>query len=115
MANAQFTIRLYRYDADLRTIKAQVMGTDGLALRFVGMDMAVMKDREVLNYALGRRGRLWLTGDTTIHGGIFSSWSRRGISPFNTTSDTRVLGRINTGAHPRGHPGGHVRPGDARP
>jgi len=96
IANAQFTIRLYRYDADLRTIKAQVMGTDGLALRFVGMDMAVMKDREILNYAIAGRGRMWLTGDTTIHGGIFSSWSRRGISPFNTTSETRVLGKINT-------------------
>jgi hypothetical protein len=94
--NARFTIRLYRYDADPRTIKAQVMGTDGLALRFVGMDMAVMKDRDILNYAIAGRGRMWLTGDTTIHGGIFSSWSRRGISPFNTTSETKVLGKINT-------------------
>ncbi len=94
--DARFTIRLYRYDSDPRTIKAQATGTDGVAIRSVGMDMAVLKDREVLNYAIAGRGRMWLTGDTTIHGGIFSSWSRRGISPFNTTSDTKVLGRINT-------------------
>ncbi len=96
VGNAQFTIRLYRHDSDLRTIKTQATGTDGVALRFVGMDMAVMKDRDILNYAVAGRGRMWLTGDTTIHGGIFSSWNRRGISPFNTTSDTKVLGRINT-------------------
>lgn len=95
-ANARFTIRLYRYDADPRMIKTQVMGTDGLALRFIGMDMAVTKDREILNYAIAGRGRMWLTGDTTIHGGIFSSWSRRGLSPFNTTGETKVLGKINT-------------------
>jgi hypothetical protein len=94
--NAQFTIRLYRHDSDLRTIKTQVTGTDGVALRSIGMDMAVMKDRDILNYAVAGRGRMWLTGDTTIHGGIFSSWNHRGISPFNTTSDTKVLGRINT-------------------
>jgi Tfp pilus assembly protein PilX len=94
--NAEFTLRLYRYDSDLRTIKAQATGTDGIALRHVSMGMAVTKDREILNYAVAGRGRMWLTGDTTIHGGIFSSWSRRGISPFNTTSDTKVLGRINT-------------------
>jgi hypothetical protein len=94
--NARFTIRLYRHDTDPRMIKTQVMGTDGLALRFVGMDMAVTKDREILNYAIAGRGRMWLTGDTTIHGGIFSSWNRRGLSPFNTTSETKVLGQINT-------------------
>jgi hypothetical protein len=94
--NAQFTLRLYRYDSDPRTIKAQATGTDGIALRHVSMGMAVTKDREILDYAIAGRGRMWLTGDTTIHGGIFSSWSRRGISPFNTTSDTKVLGRINT-------------------
>jgi hypothetical protein len=94
--NAQFTLRLYRYDSDRRTIKAQATGTDGVALRFVSMSMAVTKDREILNYAVAGRGRMWLTGDTTIHGGIFSSWNRRGLSPFNTTSETKVLGKINT-------------------
>ncbi len=93
---ARFTIRLYRYDSDPRTIKAQATGTDGVAIRSVGMDMAVLKDRDILNYAIAGRGRMWLTGDTTIHGGIFSSWSRRGLSPFNTTSATKVLGKINT-------------------
>jgi len=96
VATAHFTIRLYRYDSDPRTIKTQATGTDGGASRRLGMDMAVMKDRDILNYALAGRGRMWLTGDTTIHGGIFSSWNRRGISPFNTTSETKVLGKVNT-------------------
>jgi len=95
-ASALFTIRFYRYDSDPRTIKLQATGTDGPARRVVGMDMAVAKDREILNYALAGRGRIWLTGDTTIHGGIYNNWTRRGLSPFNTTSDTKVLGRIST-------------------
>jgi hypothetical protein len=96
VVNAQFSMRFYRYDSDPRALKVQSAGTDGAAVRRVGMDMAITKDREVLNYAIAGRGRMWLTGDTTIHGGIFSTWSRRGIAPYNTTSDTRVLGKINT-------------------
>jgi len=95
-ANVQFTIRFYRYDLDPRTIKTMSLGTCGDAIRRVGMDMAVTKDREVLKYALAGRGRVWLTGDTAIHGDIFSTWNRAGISPFNMTSDSAVLGTINT-------------------
>ena len=40
------------------------------------MDMTVTKDREVLTYAVAGRGRMWLTGNTTIHGNLFSTWNR---------------------------------------
>lgn len=100
VTNAQFTMRFYRYTSgpasDRRTIKIQSTGTDGVASRRIGMDMAVTKDREVLSYALAGRGRMWLTGNTTIHGNLFSTWSRAGISPYNMTSDSSVLGTINT-------------------
>jgi Tfp pilus assembly protein PilX len=92
----QLTIRLYRYDSDRRTIKVQSIGTNGSASRLVAMDLAVTKDREVLTYAVAGRGRMWLTGNTTIHGDVFSTWSRAGISPFNITSDSSVRGTINT-------------------
>jgi Tfp pilus assembly protein PilX len=96
VAGEQFTVRLYRYDADPRTIKAQIMGTDGLAVRHIGMDMAVMKDREVLDYAVASRTRTWLAGDVTIHGNMYSAWKYQHISPFHMTSDAKVLGRIGT-------------------
>jgi len=96
VTDAQFTIRFYRYDADPRTIKTESTGTDGLAVRRVGMDMAVTKDRDILDFAIAGRGRVWLTGDTTIHGNLFTTWNRTGISPFNTTSDTEVYGTIST-------------------
>lgn len=92
----RFTVRLYRYDSDLRTIKLQSIGTDGAVSRQITMDMAVTKGREVLSYAVAGRGRMWLTGTTTIHGNLFSTWNRRGISPFNMTSDSTVLGTIST-------------------
>jgi len=39
---------------------------------------------------------MWLTGDTTIQGDIFSAWNRPEISPFNMTDDSSVIGTINT-------------------
>lgn len=94
--NADVVVRLYRYDADPRTIRTQSIGTSGGAARCVRMDMEVTKDRDVLEYAIASRGRMWLTGDTTIHGDLFSSWDRPEISPYNMTSDSSVEGTINT-------------------
>jgi len=96
VASAQFTIRFYRYDADPRTIKIQSTGTDGVASRRISMDMAVTKDREVLNYAIASRARTWLAGDVTVHGNMYSAWKYQSISPFHTTSDSTVDGTIST-------------------
>ncbi len=105
--NGQFTLRLFRNDDDPRVIHIQSTGADGGAVRRVAMTMNVTKDRQVLEYAIATQGRMWLTGDTTIHGSIYSSYGRKynssGTSysllsqaPFNMTSDSRVEGTINT-------------------
>lgn len=94
--NTNFSVRFYRYDGDPLNIKLQAIGTNSDSIRQVGTDMKITKDSEVLNYAIASRGRMWLTGDSTIHGDIFSSWDRPEISPFNMTSDSSVLGTINT-------------------
>ena len=95
-SNAGFAIRFYRYDDDIHTIKMESIGSNNVITRRVTMDMAITKDRELLTYAIAGRGRMWLTGDTTIHGDLFSTWDNRYVSPFNTTSETTVLGTINT-------------------
>jgi len=95
-SNVNFALRFYRYDSDVRTIKMQSIGTSGSITRRIAVDMDVTKDREVLTYAIASRGRMWLTGDTTIHGDLYSSWDRAEISPFNMTSDSSVEGTINT-------------------
>jgi hypothetical protein len=95
-ANTAFTLRFYRYDSDPRTIKLQATGTAGQITRQVSIDLKVTKDSKILSYAVATRGRMWLTGDTTIHGDVFSTWNRAEISPFNMTSDSTVLGTINT-------------------
>jgi hypothetical protein len=92
--NASFQVRFHR--SGTHTIELQGIGNDGQVTRQVGIDMTIAKDKEVLNYAVASRGRMWLTGKSTIHGDIFSSWDRPGISPFNMTSDSAVLGTINT-------------------
>jgi len=94
--NTDFTLRFYRYDGDPHTIKMRATGNNGEVTRQVNMDMKISKDSEILNYAIASRGRMWLTGNTTIHGDIFSSWDRPEISPYNMTSDSAVLGTINT-------------------
>ncbi len=100
---ASFQVCFYRYDDDPDTTERENLivyidssGQDGGLNRTVQMNMKIQKDAQVLNYALAGRGRMWLTGDTTIYGDIYSSWDRADISPFNMTSDSRVEGTINT-------------------
>ncbi len=94
--SGNFTISYARYTADPFKIYIQSIGADDQTSRAVGMSFKITKDAEVLSYAIASRGRMWVTGDTTIHGDIFSSWDRADISPFNMTSDSRVEGTINT-------------------
>ncbi len=91
-----FDMRFCRDANDPRTIYLESTGVNGQVSRRVGVAMDITKDREVLTYAIASRGRMWLTGDTTIHGDLYSSWDRPEISPFNMTSDSSVLGTINT-------------------
>jgi len=91
-----FVLRFYRYDSDPYTIKVQSRGSDGQASRNISLDMEITKDRSVLEYAVAGRGRMWLTGNSTIHGNVYSSWDNPSVSPFNMTSDSAVMGSINT-------------------
>jgi hypothetical protein len=103
--NASFQVRFYHYNTDPNTIKLEGIGTDGAVTRRAGINMAITKNNEVLNYAIASRGRMWLTGNTTIHGNVFSDWDNKKAdgtpvsppqAPFNMTSDSRVEGTINT-------------------
>ncbi len=94
--NTDFVVRFYRYDSDPYTIKIQSTGTDGQVTRNITMDMNITKDNTVLTYAIASRGRMWLTGNSTIHGNLYSAWDNPAVSPFNMTSDSAVMGTINT-------------------
>ncbi len=92
-------IEFRRMDADIRTFKVVCTGRDGQVnqiSRTVSMDMDLGKGGDVLNFAIASRGRMWLTGDTTIHGSLYSSWDRADVSPFNITTDSAVEGTVNT-------------------
>ena len=93
-ANSSFQVRFYRVDT--HTIRLEGIGNDDQVTRRVSIETTIQKDREVLNYAVASRGRIWLTGESTIHGDIFSTWDRAEISPYNMTNDTSVRGSINT-------------------
>ncbi len=93
--NASFQVRFYR-DINSTSIHLEGIGKDGQAERQAGIDMTITKDNRVLNYAIASRGRMWLTGDTTIHGDVYSPWDRSEISPYNMDSNSAVLGTINT-------------------
>jgi len=64
--------------------------------RSVGLSYPIQKDSKVIEYAIASRGRMWITGDSTIEGDIYSGWDRTDISPFNMTPDSRINGTINT-------------------
>jgi len=92
--NGSFQVMFYR--AGTHSIRLEGIGNDGQVTRRVSIETTIEKDTEVLNYAVASRGRMWLTGESTIHGDIFSSWDCAEISPFNMTNDTSVLGTVNT-------------------
>lgn len=90
------SFQIFFHRDNVKVIRVESVGTmDGIT-RKVRMNLDIKKDASVLNFALAGRGRMWLTGDTTIHGSIYSSWDVASISPFNITSDSTVEGSINT-------------------
>ena len=95
--NENFRVR-FCYDGNSIMLEStgNVPTSDSPVTKQAAIDMAIERNGEVLNYAIASRGRMWLTGDSTIHGNIFSSWNRADISPFNMTDDSRVNGTINT-------------------
>lgn len=93
---SKFTLRFYRYDNEPNIITIQSIGTCGETTKKVTMSMLLAKESKVLTYAVAGKGRMWLTGQSTIHGDVFSTWNRPEISPFNMTSDSAVMGTINT-------------------
>jgi Tfp pilus assembly protein PilX len=93
-SNGSFQVMFNR--TDTFTIELVGVGNCGEVTKLASIQTSIEKDREILNYAVASRGRMWLTGDSTIYGDVFSSWDRAEISPFNMTNDTCVLGTINT-------------------
>ncbi len=99
-----FQIQFTRYNDDPNTedfrenltVYIDCEGRHKELSRRVGMQMRITKDAQVLNYAIAGRGRMWLAGNTTIHGDIYSSWNKANISPFNMTEDSVVEGSLNT-------------------
>ncbi|MGD9109819.1 MAG: pilus assembly PilX N-terminal domain-containing protein [Phycisphaerales bacterium] len=109
-----FRIRFYRPNPF--TIKVESMGAKGQITRKISMDMNIQRDAHVLQYAIASRGRIWLVGDSTIHGDIFSTWDLSNSeldeiaanpsllstksapyhSPLQLGADSEVLGEINT-------------------
>jgi Tfp pilus assembly protein PilX len=92
--NGSFQVRFYR--AGTYSIRLEGIGNDGQVTRRVSVETTIQKDNDVLNYAAASRGRIWLTGQSTIHGDVYSAWDRAEISPYNMTNDSSVLGTINT-------------------
>lgn len=93
-SGATFTVRFERDDYTITTI---CNGRDSGINRTIKLSFEIGKaDDEILNYGIVGRGRMWLAGDTTIHGDVYSSWDNINASPFNMTEDSTVLGTINT-------------------
>ena len=93
---ATFKLRFYRYNNDKATIRFESIGQANQITRTISLNMLIERQNDVLQYAIASRGRMWLTGDSTIHGDVYSSWDRADISPFNMTSDSRIEGTLNT-------------------
>ncbi|MBI9016655.1 MAG: pilus assembly PilX N-terminal domain-containing protein [Phycisphaerae bacterium] len=72
------------------------LGVAGDSTKAITMEFSIAKDADVLNYAIASRGRIWLTGDSTIDGDVYTDWDNPACAPFNMTSDSKINGTINT-------------------
>jgi Tfp pilus assembly protein PilX len=50
-------------------------GSVGDVDRTIRMSYLITKDTTVMNYAIAGRSRVWLAGNTTIHGPMYSAWN----------------------------------------
>jgi hypothetical protein len=90
-SNKSFTVRFYRYNSNPLILKLQSTGTDGQVNRKITISTSITKDAQVLNYAIASRGRMWITGDSMIHGDIFSTWN---LSTTQLTQLTQLKNQI---------------------
>jgi hypothetical protein len=89
-----------KFNYDGNSILLQSIGRippfDNPVIKKVSMAVEIKRNNDVLKYAIASRGRMWLTGNTTVYGDVYSPWNRPEISPYNMTSDSRIEGTINT-------------------
>ncbi|MHB0946378.1 MAG: hypothetical protein ACYC3B_04350 [Sedimentisphaerales bacterium] len=96
-ADTSFSLRFFRYNALPNIIKIRVIGTDSAITKTIEMQMRIQKDSEVLHYAIAGRGRIIVTGDSTINGPVFSTWRKINWKPpVETTTETTVNGSLST-------------------
>jgi hypothetical protein len=88
----------FHYDGNSISLQStsRIPTSDNPVTKKVSMAVEIKRNNDVLRYAIASRGRMWLTGNTTVHGDVYSPWNRPEISPFNMTGDSTVLGTINT-------------------
>jgi hypothetical protein len=72
--NNTFSIR-YSHTAGDPNLWISSTGNAGGIARTVKMSYLITKDTTVMNYAVAGRCRVWLAGNTTIHGPMYSSWN----------------------------------------
>jgi hypothetical protein len=96
-AGQTFTLRFYRYDDALKTIKMDSTGQDNGVARQIKMPLTITKEAEVAHYAIASRGRMWVTQNSEIWGPVYSTWNRPEVGAgIETTSDTTIHGTIST-------------------
>ncbi len=89
---SNFSVRFYKYNNDAN-IYLESTGTDGQASRKVTVRMGITKAADVLKYAVATRSRMWITGDSTIHGDIFSAWN---LSTSRLTQLTQLKTQLDS-------------------
>ena len=94
--NANFVLKFYRNASDSNFVNIESKGIDGDASKKITFGMKIQKSADVLKYAIASKGRVWIKGDSTVHGNIYSSWKYQNLSPFNIDQTSTVEGTIGT-------------------
>jgi len=90
----------YHYDGNKITLESTgvVPTSDGSITKKASVGMSIERNGEVLKYAISGRGRMWITGDSTIHGDIFSAWNLSTTQLAQLTQlQTQIQQQMNNG------------------
>jgi hypothetical protein len=72
--NNTFSMRYSHVSGD-PNLWVETTGNAGSIERTIRMSYLITKDTTVMNYAIAGRSRVWLAGNTTIHGPMYSAWN----------------------------------------
>jgi PilX N-terminal len=94
---AGFSLTIRQYNDDPQTLNIVSTGTMAGVSREVSINYSMVKDTQMLQFAVASKSPIEITDNTTIGTGVYSDWENTGIAPPVTLASISTIdGSVNT-------------------